>query len=210
MIAKGDQGKTGVYKLSYVYNKDTGSQLITATTDKSSLVLLSFELDKYESNLIEGQPQLKKENELLFGTNLLESVSIMDFDGIILMFQSACDFKVHAYQIYYYKNTNAEDQSSNWQFNFLNSLQGYNNKITSIDTVTLHNQETEGFIVTGSKDLYIKVWKVSQAQSQNEMELNMKKNIHNFDTIVNGETKRLYCHLESNLFGHNDSISSVR
>jgi len=146
--------------------------------------------------LLEDKPELKQENELLFGTNLLESVSIMDFDGIILMFLSACDNKVHAYQIYHYQNANSEDQFSNWQFNFLNSLQGYGNKVTSIDTVTLNSNETEGFVVTGSKDMYIKVYKITSALSKND--LNMKKNIHNFECKIKDEIKSLYCHLESN------------
>lgn len=95
---------------------------MTASTDKSSLVLLSFPLGQYESSPDPNTGiKFKQENELLFGTNLLESTSIVRYENTVLLFVSACDYKVHIYQIYQVAEANSGDGKNfigTWQFNF--------------------------------------------------------------------------------------------
>jgi len=55
-----DLGRTGVYKIAWFY-KD-GYLLINGTTDKSSLVLLSFDLKSHEDG--DDKVQFNQESEL--------------------------------------------------------------------------------------------------------------------------------------------------
>lgn len=71
--------------------------------------------------------------------------------------------------------------------------------------------------MTGSKDMYIKVWKIVSELSQEIKVSSMKKNIYplkpecdQFNRENLARNDAMYVYLESNLFGHNDSISSVR
>ena len=95
----------------------------------------------------------------------------MMYQNYTLVFLSACDNKIHVYQIL------EKSSEKTFDFNFLNSLQGHDNKVRSIDTSVLKNG-IDGFIVSASKDMYIKVWRLVGELSEQIKSSLMKKNIY--------------------------------
>lgn len=140
-------------------------------------------------------------DRLIFGNNLLESSVLFQFKGINYMFVSGSDFMVHAYSfdslVQPAENMNGES------FKFLNSLKGHEDKVKCLAaTVCQSGTEEVALVASGSKDSFIKVWRMTEKLSEKIQSEYIKKNIYK----IGGH----FCHLESNLAGHNDAVSSVQ
>lgn len=184
--------KRNIIQYSLLKNSENEYFSVMLTTKSDlNLVRLTREdaTQKFEFEILET---------LDFGNNLLECSSLIKFNGKIYAAVSGSDFKIHLYQI----SENPETKQPCLEY--LNSLTGHEDKISALDFINLSEHEENGpcFLASGSKDNYIKVWKLCTELDDSVMMTAMKRNIYRI-----GEN---YIYLESSLLGHSDSISSVQ
>ena len=137
---------------------------------------------------------------LLFGNNLLEGSTLFRFKGTHYLFVSSSDFMVHVYSLPSNFEENVEKNGKS--LTFLNSLKGHEDKVKCLSSVVCKNGEEEiGLVASGSKDTYVRIWRITDALTSDISQQFIKKNIYKIGEHI--------CHLESNLFSHSDAVSSV-
>jgi WD40 repeat protein len=140
-------------------------------------------------------------DRLIFGNNLLEASSLFKYKSTYYMCVSCSDFMVHIYRLASLDKVNAALDGSSLQF--LNSLKGHEDKVKCLSSVVCNSGKEEiALIASGSKDNFIRVWRITETLTDKIQQEFIKKNIYKI-----GEH---YLHLESNLHGHGDAVSSVQ
>jgi WD40 repeat protein len=139
-----------------------------------------------------------------FGNNLLECSSLIKFNCKVYTAVSGSDFKIHIYEIKLSEQSEANQNAPKVELVYLNALTGHEDKISALDFINLGDVEENGesFLASGSKDNYIKIWKLSSNIDDNVLLSAMKRNIFRL-----GDN---FIFLESSLLGHTNSISSVQ
>lgn len=169
--------------------------------DVTYAAFLTTESDLHLARIDSASNKITVIDKLIFGNNLLESSTLFRFKGVNYMFVSGSDFMVHAYS--FEAGTGEAEKMDGRSFKFLNSLKGHEDKVKSLaSTVCQSDSEEIALVASGSKDSFIKVWRITEGLTDKVQSEFIKKNIYKVGSH--------YCHLESNLFGHNDAVSSVQ
>lgn len=132
-----------------------------------------------------AESELKELDVLDFGNNLLESFECAVYEGRLLAFISACDYQIHVYDL--------NDQR---KFNYLTSLSGHLNKISTLD---IRNDGEDLHLISGSYDNFIRMWRVCKTPTYTD-----NKNIYALDSL------KAFIELESVLLGHTEAVTSVK
>ena len=120
-----------------------------------------------------------------FGNNLLEAFECGVYDGRLLAFISTCDKEIHVYEL-----------TGEQRFEYLTSLVGYLNKVSSLD---IKRMDDSLYLLSGGFDNFIRMWKVCRDPTYKD-----NKNIYPLEGL------NAYIELESVLLGHTEAITSVK
>jgi elongator complex protein 2 len=173
--------------------------------ERTIAVCLTTESDLHLIRIDGEKGTVVQLDKLIFGTNLLEASTIFCFKGTTYMCVSSSDFLVHTYSINVPETTNAALDGKS--FTFLNSFKGHEDKVKTLDSVVVktgsaENAEEVALIASGSKDSYVRVWRVTEKLTDKIQQEFIKKNIYKIGAH--------FCHLESVLHSHSDAVSSVQ
>lgn len=141
-------------------------------------------------------------DRIIFGNNLLESSTIFVFKGVTYLCISSSDFMVHIYRLATPGDANLKLDGSSLVF--LNSLKGHEDKVKCLSSVVCKDEDGNeiALVASGSKDNFIRIWRITETLTDSIQKVFIKKNIYKIGDH--------YLHLESNLHGHSDAVSSVQ
>lgn len=148
-------------------------------------LILAASLGQTKSFLLSPEKILKEATFINFGTNFVETIEMCEYNQKKLAFISCCDFAIHIYSL----------SDNNYEFEYINSLVGHNNKIKSISLKIVND---DLFIASGSLDNYVRVWKSIPHNKKI-----VSKNLFEFLPNVDIE-------LESVLLGHTEGVNCVK
>lgn len=172
-------------------------------TDQGVLgAFLTTESDLHLLRIDQSASRIEPLDRLVFGNNLLEASTLFTFKETTYLFLSSSDFMVHAYRLKTPFTANPTLDGSSLAF--LNSLKGHEDKVKCLASVVCNDDAGEqiALVASGSKDNFIRVWRITETLTDKIQKEFIKKNIYKI-----GEH---YLHLESNLHGHSDAVSSVQ